>query len=38
MFATLAKPVATLRALPIDKALGAASVLSFCSRRTASTR
>ncbi len=29
MFATLAKPVATLRALPIDKALGAASVLSF---------
>jgi len=29
MFASLAKPVASLRALPLDKALGAASVVSF---------
>jgi len=29
MFASLAKPVASLRALPVEKALGAASVVSF---------
>jgi hypothetical protein len=29
MFASVAKPVTSLRALPIDKVLGAASVVSF---------
>ncbi|MBZ0090432.1 MAG: hypothetical protein K8H90_08655 [Thermoanaerobaculia bacterium] len=29
MFTSIAKPVASLRALPLDKALGVASVASF---------
>lgn len=29
MFASIAKPVATLRAVPFEKALGVASVVSF---------